>query len=209
MNVRLSEEPVSALAELALVPIEFTVDRVVDVVEPEGAPGARTLRERPLHTAYVKDYDALAGEGPGRWARRFDVTPWGLIVAHMDGGWVGGAVIAGRTPGLALLEGRSDLALLWDIRVMPAWRGRGIGSALFQAAERWAAARGYRQLKVETQNINVAACRFYARQGCVLGGVDPLAYPGLPDETQLLWYKDLAAVPGGPAAQPERAGGSY
>jgi hypothetical protein len=44
---------------------------------------------------------------------------------------------------------------------------------------------------VETQNVNVAACRFYARQGCVLTAVDPFAYPALPGEIQLLWYKDL------------------
>lgn len=199
VNIRLSEEPIGALAELARVPIAFTVDRVFDVVETEGATGTRTLQERALPTSYVKDYDALAGEGPSQWARRFDVASWGFIVARVDDEWAGGAVIACRTAGLALLEGRPDLALLWDIRVMPAWRGRGIGSALFRAAETWAAARGYRQLKVETQNINAAACRFYARQGCVLCGVDPLAYPGLPGETQLLWYKDLPAAPSGPA----------
>jgi GNAT superfamily N-acetyltransferase len=39
-------------------------------------------------------------------------------------------------------------------------RGLGIGAALFRAAERWAVARGARWLKVETQNVNVAACRF-------------------------------------------------
>jgi GNAT superfamily N-acetyltransferase len=66
-----------------------------------------------------------------------------------------------------------------------------VGAALFRAAESWARARGCRQLKVETQNVNVAACRFYSRQGCVLTSVDRLAYPGLPGEIQFLWYKDL------------------
>lgn len=194
MDVRVSEEPISALAELARVPIAFTVDRVFDVAA--GAPlDGRALRERALAEPYVKDYDALAGEGPSQWARRFDVTPWGLLVARTDDRWVGGAVIACETDGLRLLEGRADLALLWDIRVMPALRGRGIGATLFRAAETWAAARGYRQLKVETQNINVAACRFYARQGCVLGAIDHVAYPELPGEVQLLWYKDLAPPP--------------
>jgi streptothricin acetyltransferase len=46
-------------------------------------------------------------------------------------------------------------------------------------------------LKVETQNINAAACHFYARQGCTLGGINRFAYPLLPLEVQLLWYKDL------------------
>lgn len=194
MNVRVSEEPISALAELARVPIAFTVDRVLDVAA-DAPLDRRALRERALAEPYLKDYDALAGEGPSQWARRFDVTSWGLLVAHADDRWVGGAVIACHTAGLRLLEGRTDLALLWDIRVVPALRGRGIGAALFRAAETWAAARGYRQLKVETQNINVAACRFYARQGCVLGAVDHFAYPELPGEVQLLWYKDLVPSP--------------
>ncbi|MGZ8471829.1 MAG: hypothetical protein ACXWZ7_20745 [Gemmatirosa sp.] len=46
---------------------------------------------------------------------------------------------------------------------------------------------------METQNVNVAACRFYAHQGCILGAVHRFAYPTLPDEAQLLWYRRLAA----------------
>jgi hypothetical protein len=44
---------------------------------------------------------------------------------------------------------------------------------------------------VETQNSNAAACRFYARQGCVLLAANRGAYVELPDEIQLLWYKEL------------------
>ena len=50
-------------------------------------------------------------------------------------------------------------------------------------------------LKVETQHVNVAACRFYGRRGCTLGAVHRDAYPSLPDEIQLLWYKPLRAEP--------------
>ncbi len=57
----------------------------------------------------------------------------------------------------------------------------------------WAAVRGYRQLKIETQNINVPACRFYAARGCTLGSIDRHAYPGLPNEVRLCWYKELPA----------------
>ena len=45
---------------------------------------------------------------------------------------------------------------------------------------------------VETQNVNVRACRFYARQGFALGAVNRDAYPDLPDEVLLLWYKEQA-----------------
>ena len=90
-----------------------------------------------------------------------------------------------------MLERRLDLAVLWNIRVSPEARGRKVGSALFRAAEAWAAARGCQQLKVETQNINVPACRFYSRQRCVLGAINSFAYSELPNEVQLLWYKLL------------------
>lgn len=43
---------------------------------------------------------------------------------------------------------------------------------------------------------HVAACRFYSRQGCVLGAIDRFAYPELPQEARLLWYKDLPVSPG-------------
>jgi hypothetical protein len=46
-------------------------------------------------------------------------------------------------------------------------------------------------LKIETQNSNVAACRFYAREGCQLRGIHPGAYADFPDEIQLLWYIEL------------------
>jgi GNAT superfamily N-acetyltransferase len=92
---------------------------------------------------------------------------------------------------LTLLERRRDLSVLWDIRVAPDARGKGIGSALFERVEAWAKANGCCQLKVETQNINVRACDFYARHGCELRVVHDGAYPALPEETQLLWYKDL------------------
>jgi ribosomal protein S18 acetylase RimI-like enzyme len=82
---------------------------------------------------------------------------------------------------------------LWDLRVRPEVRSAGIGTDLYRAVEDWARNRGCRTLKVETQNINVPACRFYARMGCTLGAVDRFAYPDLPDEVQLIWRKELHA----------------
>jgi len=96
-----------------------------------------------------------------------------------------------RDPEFDLLEDRDDLALLWDLRVAPQFRRRGVASALLAAAEQWACARACRVLKVETQNINAPACRFYAACGFALRHVNTSAYEGLPDEIQLLWCKQL------------------
>ena len=172
----------TALGEHARVAIAFEVRRVLDVVGQDNDPGAAVLAERTLEVPYVKGYDP-------EWD--FDPSNWGLIAAYSNGRRVGGAVIAFNTVGITMLDGRSDLAVLWDIRVAPEVRGEGVGSALFRAVEKWATARGCRQLKVETQNVNLPACRFYQRQGCVLGGIRRFAYPEFPQEVQLLWYKDL------------------
>ena len=192
MRVEVSEEPMTALEEYASIPIAFEVGSILDVRPAGNGPCEFVLTERHLDLPYVKDYDSINGEGPTQWARQFDLSSWGLFTARAGGRLVGGAVVAFSTPGLVMLEGRYDLAVLWDLRVSPEARGQGVGSALFRAADGWARARGCGQLKVETQNINVAACRFYARQGCVLRAVNHRAYPGLAEEVQLLWYKDLS-----------------
>ena len=185
MNVRIAEESMPSLAAHAAIPIAFPVERVLDVTP--SAEGFVTV-ERTLDSTYIKDYDAV--ENPRDWLR-FDTSTWGLLAAYSDHQRVGGAIVALDTYGVDLLEGRSDLAVLWDIRVVPERRGRGIGTALFKAAEAFAAARGCRELKVETQNTNVPACRFYQRRGCVLRTVNRFAYPALPDEIQLIWMKSL------------------
>ena len=189
MAIDVAEEPMTALAEYALLPIAFPVDQVLDVTAR--AEGGFALSARRLEVPYVKDYDTVDGEGPLHWSRRFDVSNWTLFTARVAGSRVGGATVAFDTPGLTMLEGRRDLSVLWDIRVAPNARGKGIGSALFEKVELWARAHSCRQLKVETQNINVPACGFYARHGCELRAVHHAAYPELREEIQLLWYKDL------------------
>src|SRR5215207_10056797 len=191
MTIELSEAPMTALAEYARVPIVFTVDRVLDVTSRNAGPGGFALSERRLDVPYEKDNDAFDGEGPLQWARRFDLSKWAFFTARIATRIVGGATVAFDTPGLTMLEGRRDLAVLWDIRVVADARGQGVGSALFERVEAWAQLRGCRQLKIETQNTNVRACRFYERQACQLREIHRAAYPQLPAESQLLWYKDL------------------
>ena len=194
LEIRVEALTPQTLAEHGRTSIAFTVDRVLEValVEKSGASMSLTLTEALVAEPYVKDSDVVDGEGPSRWARTFDTSNWGLIGAYRDDTRIGGAVLAFHTPNLWMLGGRGDLAALWDIRVTPEHRGSGVGSALFLAAEVWAAERGAGWLKIETQNVNVAACRFYQKMGCTLGGLNRFAYPELPGETQLLWWKHLS-----------------
>jgi GNAT superfamily N-acetyltransferase len=191
MRIEITEESAGSLAEYARIPIAFEVRRILDVTAPANELGGLLLTERSIETPYLKNYDAVEGGAPTHWGERFDLSHWGLFVARADGQRVGGAAVAFDSPDVTMLNGRVDVALLWDIRVAPEMRGRGVGAALLRAAEAWAVARGCVRLDVETQNINAPACQFYARNGMRLGTIRKHAYAGLPHEVQLIWYKEL------------------
>ena len=87
-----------------------------------------------------------------------------------------------------MLQGRSDITYLWDIRVHPDYQGKGIGSALFGEVKAFSRARKCTSIKIETQNTNVIANKFYQAQGCILGGINRFVYPSDPEEVQLLWW---------------------
>jgi ribosomal protein S18 acetylase RimI-like enzyme len=191
MAVAVVVEPVAVLPAYGRVSSAFWVESRLRVDSVHGGLGGLALVEEPVEPPVLKDYDQEAGAGPERWLVRWDISHWGVFSAFQGPRRVGGAVIAWRTPGVHMLEGRDDLAVLWDLRVDPAWRERGVGSALFARAAAWAGAKGCRRLKIETQNVNVPACRFYAKQGCELAGIRRCAYADLLDEAQLLWYLEL------------------
>ena len=189
--IEIVEQDQFALGEYASISIAFEVRETLNVAVLTTSAGAVAQARQPVSKPWVKDYDAIDG-GPLTWPARFDLTShWTFFAARVDGERVGSAAVLFRTPGVDMLRGRGDVALLWDIRVAPGHRGLGIGRALLTAAEAWAASRKATWLEVETQNVNVPACAFYERNGFTLRDIRPGAYPELPDETQLLWYKRL------------------
>jgi GNAT superfamily N-acetyltransferase len=191
MMIEISEKPLSFLADYSLISIAYEVTSILELGRSQNDLDGFILHERRLIKPYTKDYDSIKGNHPTDWPRKFDMANWGMLTANVDSKLVGGALIAFKTENFYILENRSDLAVLWDLRVSPQWRGEGIGSTLFERCMKWAKSRGCCQLKIETQNINVAACKFYQSHGCELGTINRFAYPELPDEIQLLWYKSL------------------
>ena len=193
MGVDIRQIGVDGLKQYSEISIEFTVESVLRVEEIDGGLGGLLLKDEGLEEQYVKDYDMLAQEErPTRWPERFDVSNWAFFMAFDGERPVGGAVVAYRSPKMNMLEGRSDLAVLWDLRVHPGRRREGIGTKLFQHAAEWARQRNCTQFKIETQNNNVGACKFYARQGRHLGGIVRHAYPEpVAHETMLLWHLNL------------------
>jgi ribosomal protein S18 acetylase RimI-like enzyme len=54
--------------------------------------------------------------------------------------------------------------------LMPAWRGRGVGRALFDATVQFAESAGYRKLVIQVRASNASAQAFYRRLGFVACG---------------------------------------
>lgn len=193
MSIEIQEIGIDFLLQYSEIPMTLEVKSVLLVEPINGGLGGIKLREEKVVPPYTKDYDAY-DDGPEGWPKRFDVRNWGFFLALERSFPVGGAAVAFNTPSIHMLNGRSDLAVLWDIRVHPDFRGREIGTKLFNRAADWARKRGCKQLKIETQNVNVPACRFYAKQGCQLGNINCYGYAGHPEvehEIMFVWYLNL------------------
>jgi putative acetyltransferase len=105
----------------------------------------------------------VATEPPVDIDERADVfarTCGDMLVAEADGAVIGM---------LHLQVSRFGYAEL-GISVDAPWRGRGVGSALLQAAETWARGRGLHKLSLEVFPTNVAALALYRRHGWVEEG---------------------------------------
>jgi GNAT superfamily N-acetyltransferase len=190
MIVHIAQEGQSILPQYASVSIAFEVREVMDVVRDDSTRHRFRLEPRTV-SPWIKDYDALDG-GPLSWPARFDLRHWTFFSARSEGRLVGAAAVVYRAPDIEMLDGRDDVALIWDLRVAPEARGTGVGRALMDAVAAWARSHEASWLEVETQNINAPACRFYAASGFELRAANPDVYPGLPNEIQLLGYKRLA-----------------
>jgi GNAT superfamily N-acetyltransferase len=176
------------------IPSRFQVTSIFCVDEVDNGLGGFRMTEEKVPEPYIKNY-GVEGDPISDWARQFDISKWGLFVACDGDRSVGGAAVAIETAVYPMDKfQREDLAVLWDLRVDPEDGRKGIGTALFLHAAEWARNKGYGQMGLETQNINVPACRFYAKMGCRLGAIHRYGYNGCPEvahESMLLWYYEL------------------
>ncbi|UDF28238.1 UNVERIFIED_ORG: GNAT family N-acetyltransferase [Roseateles sp. XES5] len=164
------------LGALAACDFSFLVTR-------EAAPpfeGDWLARARPVEP-YAKSY----GFDPADLEASIGATDKTLFVAIGD-----------KTPVgyIALSIGWNNFAVVDDLAVDVEWRGTGAAQRLMQQAADWAGERGLPGLRLETQTNDVAACRFYLRQGFALGGFDRHLYEGLSPgtrETALFFYRFL------------------
>jgi GNAT superfamily N-acetyltransferase len=196
MNIEIRETGIQdlPLEGYSRIPVSFEVRSILRVEVIKKGLGGFRLREEAIPIPYIKNYDAHPDGPPEAWGRQFDLANWGFLMAWDGAQYVGAAAVAHKTPVVSMLEARPDLAVLWDIRVHPHHRRQGVGGRLLQSAAAWAQQRGCRMMKIETQNVNVPACRFYAHLGCELGAIHRYGYAGVPaveHEAMLVWYFNL------------------
>lgn len=157
-----------------------------------GLEGIKVI-EKPVKP-YIKDFCANDQEGVSRWDKQFDISNWAFFMAFDDKIPIGAVTVASRTKDVHMLSGREDLAVLWDIRVSDEYKGKGVGQALLDMAIDWSRKQNLVQMKIECQNTNVPAIKFYHKQGATLSMIDEYAYynnPESKDEIQFIWYLDL------------------
>ncbi|MHA1911587.1 MAG: GNAT family N-acetyltransferase [Candidatus Kariarchaeaceae archaeon] len=174
----------SSLELYKTVPIAFEVKHVY-LIDSKRSLSQNLAKVEP----YIKNYDDF--EDPIVWNENWDLKNWGIIFVYHSNDLVGGAIIAWNTSGVNMLENRDDLAVLWDIRIHPDHRNKGVGSKLFNYVIDWSINRNCNELKIETQNNNVGAVNFYLKMGCELKEINENAYSTLPDEIQLIFTKNL------------------
>jgi ribosomal protein S18 acetylase RimI-like enzyme len=180
----------------ALIPGWFWVNSVLDVVAVDGGMGGFRLVEKQVEQPFIRHKGDERQDNPQFWSKEFNLSKWGIFVIEDEkGNPSGGAAVAIDSPVYPMDHfQRKDLAVLWDIRVHPDYRGKGIGSRLFKHAASWARSKGCGQLGLETDSSNVSACRFYRRMGCQLGAIHRYGYIAVPEAApyaMLLWYFDL------------------
>ena len=185
MSIIIESKSIKRLKKYSTIPIRFEVRSIYEVHGDD--PATALLIEKPVPEPWIKDYDAIKGEEPVRWAQLWDISNWGMLVAQLKKRWIGGCVLAYNTDGVYKLEGRDDITVLWDLRVHPDFRRQGIGKKLLASACEWAKKRNCTELKIETQSINVPACKFYQKQGCRLDNINRNAYKNFPNEIELMW----------------------
>ncbi|MBQ4558033.1 MAG: GNAT family N-acetyltransferase [Clostridia bacterium] len=186
-NITYGELPLENIKEYENISMNYTTNKKYQIKKINNGLGG-IIFELVDVPEFYKDF----GVKVEHWKEIFDLTNWKFFVAYnAKNELVAGCVVATKTANCRMLEGRDDIAVLWDIRVSNEYKRQGIGQKLFDMAIKWAKDSGFKTFKVECQNTNTSAVKFYHKQGMELCAINEFAYPDYPNEAQLLWYLNL------------------
>jgi ribosomal protein S18 acetylase RimI-like enzyme len=171
------------------IPMKVLVKTIFEVERINAGLGGFVFTEKPV-AEYIKNLGSYTIMT--ELEKRFDLSNWAFFMAFSDSKPVGAASVVSNCSAIRLLDGRDDLSVLWDIRIDDDYKSQGIGSKLLNLALEWSKKKKLRQMKIECQNNNVPACRFYHKHGAYVGAINEYAYyKEKEDEVQLIWYMDL------------------
>ena len=186
------------LPQYDTIPMRVHVASMYKVEKINRGLGGFHLVETPVEP-YLNDFNRGGCSSPFHWEKKWDLSNWAFFMAFDNMRPVGGITVAAHTQGVDMLSNRDDLAVLWDLRIDDSHKRQGVGQTLFNMAVEWSRAQGLLQMKIECQNNNVPAVKFYHKQGAVLSAVNEYAYYNDPDyrhETRFDWYLDLKVANG-------------
>jgi ribosomal protein S18 acetylase RimI-like enzyme len=175
------------LPQLRRIDAEFVSDRYLDVVKhADGFNVTWQLIERPLDPPFVSTDYGIPPHEVDELARRLQ---------RDDGLYL---VIVDKDRIVAVLDAEHETwrntALIWNLYVDRAYRGRGFGSDLIARTIQWAADRQLRAIWLETQTNNWPACQFYRKHGFRLCGLDDHFYSnddiGV-KKVALFWWREV------------------
>lgn len=163
------------LAAAAAIDASFMVSEEGEVTHSEAGLQLLPRSVTPYRKSYLDAREDLE-------AAISDDTQAGYV-ALLDGVVVGVVIVSRDWNGMGLVD---------CLAVDPNRRGAGIGAALIDKTKAWAKARGLPAVRLETQNNNLVACRFYERQGFALRGFDADLYradmPGTREVALFLYF---------------------
>lgn len=173
------------------IPMLVHVKSIYKLEKIDNGLGGIILKEMPVEE-YVKDLSKY--EKAASYEEKFNISNWAFYMAFDREKPIGAVTIVSRTHNVRMLDGRDDLSVLWDIRVADKYKNMGVGTKLYELAVDWSKRKGFKQMKIECQNNNVPACKFYHKSGAILSKVDEYAYYNeidIRDEVQFVWYLNL------------------
>jgi len=174
MNLRIEKLNLENMGDLKKIDDSFETNSALELKTRDGEI-TYEIREIPL---YKKTYGEIEEQ---EWRSFINSETGAAFLAYKED------QIAGR---ISLKKHWNNFAFI-DIAVDRLFRRQGIGRQLLSTAIEWARKQNFPGIILETQDINVSACKFYESCGCRIGGFDKFLYKGvnLPrEETAVFWY---------------------